>query len=80
MYRNSCVNFNTPQPYVIFHRFMVCHWCVVVQGVRGVLRNSDDVTGLLQDWRSVDVEAMILQPEACSVNPDLYRECEYRHK
>ena len=41
-----------------------------------MLRNSDDVAGLLQDWRMVDVESMLLQPEACSVNPDLFRECE----
>ena len=51
--------------------FFVCG-----QGVRGVLRNSDDVTSLLQDWRMVDVESMLLQPEACSVNPDLFRERE----
>ena len=41
-----------------------------------MLRNSDDVTSLLQDWRMVDVESMLLQPEACSVNPDLFRERE----
>lgn len=47
------------------------------QGVRGVLRNSEDISGLLQDWRQLDVEAMIMQPEAHNANIELFRESKY---
>ena len=42
-----------------------------------MLRNSDEVASLLQDWRTVDVESLILQPEACNTNTDLFREREF---
>ena len=50
----------------------------LAKGVRGVLRNSEDVATLLQDWRSVDAEAMVMQPEACNTNVELFRECEWK--
>ena len=59
--------------------FFISDYFSISQGVRGVLRNSEDVTDLLQDWRTVDVEAMIMQPEACNTNMELFRECEFFH-
>lgn len=44
-----------------------------------VLRHSEDMSNLLQDWRQVDVEAMIMQPEACNTNMELFRECKYMY-
>ena len=44
-----------------------------------MLRNSEDVALLLQDWRQVDVESIILQAQqnGSICYDSLFRECEY---
>lgn len=50
-----------------------------MQGVRAMLRNSEEVASLLQDWRHVDTDSMVLeaQQSGSSCGEDLFRECKY---
>ena len=61
----------------------LCTYCLKIncymQGVRAMLRNSEEVASLLQDWRRVDTDSMVLQAQqsGSSCGEDLFRECKY---
>ena len=54
---------------------------VVTQGARSVLRNSDLVSSLLNEWRCVDFETMskqaIYSQQMSEASSDLIKECKW---
>ena len=60
--------------------FNVC-MCLLLQGARSVLRGSDSVTSILNDWRSIDFESaasqVVFPNQFSEQTTDLFKECKY---